>query len=69
MANVNATLVEQIFYVSKRKWEPDVQHHRQADDLWTGFEVAEWGASRHHVRLWDRPALLNAVYSDNAEGM
>jgi hypothetical protein len=41
MADVDAALVEQVFDVSKRQPEPDIHHHRQADDLRRGFEVAE----------------------------
>jgi hypothetical protein len=33
MADVDASLVQQIFDITKRKWDPDVQHHCKADDL------------------------------------
>ncbi len=39
MADIDPALVKEIFDIPQRKWKPDVQHHRQADDLWTGFEI------------------------------
>jgi hypothetical protein len=33
MADVDASLMQQIFDIANRKWESDVQHHCQADDL------------------------------------
>jgi len=44
VANVDATLMEQIFDAPKRKREAHVKHHHLADDLWAGFEIEEWGA-------------------------
>ncbi len=41
MAHVDASLVQQIFDIPKREREPDIQHHRKADDLRAGFEVLE----------------------------
>ncbi len=41
VAHVDASLVQQIFDIPKRERESDVQHHGQADDLGTGFEVFE----------------------------
>ena len=43
MAYANAPLMKKVFYIAKRKWEPHIQHHRQADDLWASFKVAKWG--------------------------
>jgi hypothetical protein len=40
VADVNATLMEQVFDVPKRKREAHVKHHRQADDLRAGFEIS-----------------------------
>ena len=33
VADIDAALVQQILDISKRKWKPDIHHHRQADDL------------------------------------
>ena len=41
MADVGAALVEQILDIPKRQREADIHHHRQADDLGTGFEALE----------------------------
>ncbi len=41
MAHVDASLVQQIFDITKRKRKTDVQHHRKTDDLGTSFEILE----------------------------
>jgi hypothetical protein len=41
VANIYAALVEQILDVSQQKWEPDIEHHRQADDFGDGLELLE----------------------------
>ncbi len=33
MADIDASLVQQIFDISQRMRKPDVQHHSKADDL------------------------------------
>ena len=67
MANINTAFVQQIFHTSKRKWKPDVHHHRQADHLRAGFEVAKWAAFCHLPKLKGCPARLNQFYSDSAK--
>ena len=66
MADIDAALVQQIFYVPKGQREPDIHHYRQADDLRAGFEIAKWGAFCHPVRLRNHPARLKPVLSDSA---
>ncbi len=39
--HVDASLVQQVFDIPKRKRETDVWHHCKADDLGTGFEILE----------------------------
>jgi hypothetical protein len=51
MAHFDATLVKQILDVSQRQRKPDVQHHRQADDLRAGLEGLEGIAFRHPETL------------------
>ena len=41
VAYVYTALVQQILDVSQREWETNVQHHRQADDLFARIEVFE----------------------------
>jgi hypothetical protein len=41
VAGVDAAFMEQVVDIPKRGREPDVQHHRQADDLGGGLEVPE----------------------------
>jgi hypothetical protein len=33
--------MQQVLYISKRKWEPDIHHYGKADNLRTGFEIAK----------------------------
>ena len=66
MADVDAAFVQQIFHISKRKWDPDIHHHRQADDLRARLEVAKWAAFCHPAKLSGCPAHLNKFCSDSA---
>ena len=56
MAGVDPPFVQQVFDVSKRKGEPDVHHHRQADDLGRGLEITEGAGFCHFVSLSDHHA-------------
>jgi len=69
VANVDAALVEQILNVPKREWEPDVQHHRQANDLRARLEVLEGGMFCHLARLRNRPPRLKPSSSDRATNL
>jgi len=66
MADVDAAFVQKIFDIPKRKRKPDVHHHRQADHLRAGFEVAKWAAICHPPKLKGCPARLNKFCSDSA---
>jgi hypothetical protein len=66
MADLDAPLMEKVLNVAKRKRIPDIQHHRQADDVGTRLEVAEWGAFGHSETLARRPVRLKRVSSDRA---
>jgi hypothetical protein len=41
MANINASFMEEILYISKRKWKSDIHHHGKADDLGGLLEIAK----------------------------
>ena len=41
MADVDPSLMQQIFDIAEREREADVHHHRQADDLRAGSEAAK----------------------------
>ena len=44
--------------------KPDIHHHRKADDLRAGFEIAKWGAFCHPLSLRNHPTLLKQSCSD-----
>ena len=66
VADIDATFMQQILDIAKGKWKPDIHHHRQADDLWAGFEIPKRGAFCHPVTLVGRLASLKLVSSDTA---
>ena len=53
------------FALAQRQREPNVEHHRQADDLWARLEVAERGALGHQTRLDGHPGPLKKSSSNN----
>jgi len=59
--------VQQIFHISKRKWEPNIHHDSQTDDLWARLKVAKWAAFCHPAKLSGCPAHLNKFCSDSAD--
>ena len=64
MADLDPTLVQQVFDVSERKWKANVHHYRQANDLWAAVEVLEGIFFHHKQKLRNRPAGLNPICSD-----
>jgi len=64
MAHVITAYMEKVLNVSKRQRKANIQHHRQANDLWTGLEIPKWGALGHQARLDLPPARLNSVSSE-----
>lgn len=67
MADFDASLKQQVLDIAKRKRKPDIEHYRQADDLWAGLEVANWAAFYHLEKLAGHPARLKLVCSDNSQ--
>ena len=68
MTDLDPAFVEQVFDVAQRNREPDLEHHRQADDLWARLEVAEQGTVAHVGRPASRPDRLKPVSSDRTAG-
>jgi hypothetical protein len=56
MADLNATLMQQVLDVAERQRETDVQHDCEADNLGAAMKALEWVCFDHDVRLWKRPA-------------
>ncbi len=65
MAHVDAAFAEQVLDIPKRQRKTDIQHHRQADDLWARFEVLEWIFLRHSQTLDRLTARLNPSSFDS----
>ncbi len=51
MADIDATLVQPVFDMPKRQRITDVHHHRQLDDLWRCFDIAEERFGHHEMML------------------
>ena len=66
-ANLNASFMQKIFHITKRKRKPHIKHHSQADGLRARFKGPEWGVFCHTARLRNRTARLKLVLSDNAQ--
>jgi hypothetical protein len=66
VTDLDASLVQQVLNVAKRKWEPDVQYPCKADDLWARLEISKWAVFCHQVTLGRRTSRLKPVSSDSA---
>ena len=64
MTDFDPALMQQILHFPERKREPDLQHHRKADDVGTGLEIPKWAVFCHTEKPNRRPALHNRVSSD-----
>jgi hypothetical protein len=64
MTDFDPALMQQILHIPERQREPDVQHHRRADDVGTGLEIPKWAVFDHAEKLNRHPALHNRVSSD-----
>jgi glutathione synthase/RimK-type ligase-like ATP-grasp enzyme len=64
VADIDATLEQQVLDLAQRKRISDTHHHRQADDLGRTIEIAEW-ISRPTTLRTD-PTPLKPICSDTA---
>jgi hypothetical protein len=64
MADLDPALVQQVFDIPQRQGEPDVHHHRQADDLGRRLELAKRVGSAHPETLRSAGSNLKRVSSD-----
>ena len=69
MAYIYTPFMKKVLHITERKRETNVHHHRQADNLGAGFEIAEGAAFCHQETLTDRPAWLNQISSDTSVSM
>ena len=63
VANVDPTLVQEVFDIAQRQRESDIHHHAKLDDLRRGFKVAE-RVLGHFPRLSTRIGHLKSGSSD-----
>ena len=61
MADIDAAFMEKIFQDSKKERKPNIQHHRQADDLRGRVEVAKRGFHKHISKLLPSPNRLKPI--------
>ena len=66
VADIDTPLMQKIFDVPQRERNPDVEHHRLADDLGTGFEPLEWTVFGHWQTLASTLPRLKPSSSDRA---
>lgn len=66
VADVDATLVQQIFDIPGRERKPNIKHYRQADDLGAGFEPLEKAVLGHCQTLTSPLPRLKPSFFDNA---
>lgn len=66
MADINATLMEQVFNVAKGQGEADIHYNRELDDLRRCLEVAKW-RSGHEATLKRRGKALNLDSFDSTQ--
>ncbi|GAB5457866.1 MAG: hypothetical protein Hens3KO_08960 [Henriciella sp.] len=42
MAEIDPSLMEEVFDIPQRQRKPNIHHHRELYDLWRCLEIAEW---------------------------
>ena len=47
IAHIDTAFMQEVFYISQRKWKPHIQHNCKLDDLRAGFEIAKGYKIRH----------------------
>ncbi len=67
VANIDAAFIQQILYLLKRKWKPNIHHNGQPDDLWARLEISEGAVFCYPAALSVRTARLNKFSSDNSQ--
>ena len=65
VADFDAALVQQVFDVAQRQREPDIHHHRQADDFGARLEPLEGAGLSHATTLASSLPRLKPSSSDN----
>ena len=66
MTDIDDALIEQVFDISERRWEPDIQHDRKANNLAARVEIAARVNFGHEGGSRNRPAPLKLVGPDSA---
>ena len=64
MANIDAPLDQEIFYLPQGQRIADVHHHHETNHIGRTVEITE--GIVHPGRLRNAPCRLKLVYSDNA---
>ena len=63
--------MQKVLYIPQEKWEPDIHHHRKADDLGARLEITKGAALCHGDEPRVRPPIaqgwFNLTLSDPQE--
>jgi hypothetical protein len=51
VTNIYASFVKQVFYITKRKWKPNIHHHSGTNNIGGCFKIAKGIGIFHHQRL------------------
>ena len=68
VTDIDASFMKEVFDIPQREREPQIEHHRETDDLGAGLELAEWGAFGHARTLSAARPRLKLSSSDRATG-
>ena len=63
VADVDPSLVQKILYIPQGKWEPDIHHHRKADDLGTRLKITKGAALCHGAEPRTRPPTAQGRFN------
>jgi hypothetical protein len=61
MTHLHTPFMKKVLHITERKRETDIQHYCKSDDIWMGFEIAEWRMFCHPKMLQSSPARFKLV--------
>ena len=55
--------MQKVLYIPQEKWEPDIHHHRKADDLGARLKITKGAALCHGVEPRVRPPTAQGWFN------